>query len=226
MKNELQLFIIWENARHKEKEILDDISQKFEILKTFNISWSKELFSENLSRLYGKKLHKSHRKMERCGSGDFLLIVVNDPHPLYQLGINTNITNSKRKYRQWTGGGHLIHGSDTPFETEENLIFLLHMTSNDFLEKYNTPWDGKHQNLHQEIIGTPWSDENELISFISKLPETHLREIQDTHLIVTNDVSKICRILNATKRMFFMKRNMYRIPLIDNEKFVYIRKPT
>ncbi|MDR1026541.1 MAG: hypothetical protein LBL47_03985 [Lactobacillus sp.] len=223
---ELHLFILWEKSRHKEKEILEDIGSNFEIIRTFNIHWSEELFAENLSRLYGKKLLKTHRKSELCGTGDFLLVMVYDHDPIYREGVNAKTASYKRIYREMTGGGHLIHGSDNLDEVEDSLIFLLHKNSKEFLKTYKTPWNGKHININQEIIGAPcWQDEKELISFIEKLPETTLKKVQDTHLIIAKDVAKICRFLNASKRMFFMKRNLYRVPLSGEDKFIYIRKP-
>ena len=45
---ETHLFILWENAREKEKEILEDIKKNFEILGLYNMKWNKENFSNNL----------------------------------------------------------------------------------------------------------------------------------------------------------------------------------
>ncbi len=107
------------------------------------------------------------------------------------------------------------------------MMFLIGMTTEEFLIKYSTEkWNGEHINLQQEPVGAPeWHDEKDLFSFLKKIPETTVRPIQDTHLIIHPDVHKISRLLNATKRLFFMKRNLYQIPINGENKFVYIRKP-
>ena len=55
---EIHLFILWENALYKKQEILKDMQESFDILGMYNITWSKEKFSENLSRFYGTNLPK------------------------------------------------------------------------------------------------------------------------------------------------------------------------
>ena len=67
MKEELHLFIIWENGREKQKEILEDINKSFEIIKIYEVKWDKEEFSNNLSRFYGTNLPKGSRKELHCG---------------------------------------------------------------------------------------------------------------------------------------------------------------
>ena len=78
MKEELHLFIIWEHARYKQEEIIQDISKYFEILKIYEFNWSKDNFSNNLSRFYGTNLPKGSHKEVHCGTGKFLLIVLKD----------------------------------------------------------------------------------------------------------------------------------------------------
>lgn len=225
MQKELNIFIIWDKARYLENKILKDISCRFEILKTFEIKWSEKLFDQNLSRLYGKRLTKTSKKREVCGSGEFLAVIVSDANPKYIDGKNINLTNAKNIYRQWTNYGHKIHGSDNKEETDENLMFLLGMDSKEFMEKYNEKWNGQHIRISQEIVGSPeWYTEEELLNFAQKIPDVSIRKIQDTHLITTKNISKVCRLLNATKRLFFMKRNLYQIPVNGENKFIYIRR--
>ena len=44
---EIHLLIIWSKALNKKEQILNDLSQKFNILQIYNITWSDEKFSEN-----------------------------------------------------------------------------------------------------------------------------------------------------------------------------------
>ena len=68
------LFILWEKGRFKQKEILDDIAQNFNVLQIYEITWKKEDFGASLARFYGKKLPKGCKKEKETGSGSFLAI--------------------------------------------------------------------------------------------------------------------------------------------------------
>ena len=73
---ELHIFIAWEKARSKEKFIRDEISKEFELCDIYDIQWSKERFSKNLTRFYGKNLPKNSNKENHIGNGRFLLFIV------------------------------------------------------------------------------------------------------------------------------------------------------
>ena len=143
MQQEVHLFILWEKARIKEEKIIEDISCNFEILRIFEIEWSKENFSKNLSRFYGENLPKNSNKEKHCGNGAFLVIVVKDNNPLYRIRktskgitcVNTNIFDSKEMYRFWTGGGHKIHGTNSIAEANHDLVLLLGVNVEDFKAK-------------------------------------------------------------------------------------------
>ena len=74
MANDLNLFVLWANGRHKETEIINDINRHFEILQSFEINWTPKLFTRNLSRFYGKTLPSAVKKQKLCGTGSFLVI--------------------------------------------------------------------------------------------------------------------------------------------------------
>ncbi|MBR2089461.1 MAG: hypothetical protein IJ905_03650 [Fibrobacter sp.] len=145
MNSELHLFIIWEKGRAKEKEILDDIGSRLEILSKKYITWSKDKFTENLTRFYGKNLPSSSDKIKECGTGEFLLIVVRDNNPVYcprktskgVKNVNVNIFDAKELYRFWTGGGSKIHATNSLAEVNHDMTLLLGMNAYDF-EKNNT----------------------------------------------------------------------------------------
>ena len=75
IKPEIQLFILWSNARNKENEIIKDISENLKILEIYEIEWSKKLFLQNLTRFYCEKIRT---KIKHTGKGKFLLITVLD----------------------------------------------------------------------------------------------------------------------------------------------------
>lgn len=159
---ETHLFILWENARYKEKEILEDIKKSFNIIGKYNITWNKEIFSKNLSRFYGTNLPKNSGKEQHCGNGDFLLIIVEVENPKYEQRdtlskgiqtVNINMFDKKTYYRELTGGGHKVHATNSEKETNHDLTLLLGKSLKDFLKEV----EGKEEsivNLKQDLIGT------------------------------------------------------------------------
>jgi len=130
--SEIHLLIIWSKGLYKKEEIISDIKEKFDILKIYNIEWSLERFSENLSRLYGENLPKNSGKERHCGNGIFSCIVIRDNNPTYEQRetskgpkvVNINTFDKKQLYRKWTGGGHKIHATDDTNETKFQLSLL------------------------------------------------------------------------------------------------------
>lgn len=159
---ETHLFILWENARYKEKEILEDIKNSFNIIGKYNITWNKEIFSKNLSRFYGTNLPKNSGKEQHCGNGDFLLIIVEVDNPKYEQRdtlskgiqtVNINMFDKKTYYRELTGGGHKVHATNSEKETNHDLTLLLGKSLKDFLKEVEEK-DDYIINLKQDLIGT------------------------------------------------------------------------
>ncbi len=160
---ETNLFIIWENARYKSREILDDMNKEFKILKIFEVEWEKSKFSKNLTRFYGTNLPPRSDKETHCGNGKFLLIILDDEKCKYENRntskgvqyVNTHMFDCKKKYRSWTNGGHKIHGTNSEVETNHDLTLLIGKNIEDFksyLEK--NPWNGEIEALNSNLLGT------------------------------------------------------------------------
>ncbi len=141
MKSEIHLFILWQRARHKEREILQDMEKHFSILKLYAITWSPKLVSSNFTRFYGVNLPNNSFIEKECGTGEFLLCVVRDEHPVYEERmtsrgpeiVNSNMFDAKERYRSWTGGRHKIHGTNSEKETNHDLTLLIGKNVDDFL---------------------------------------------------------------------------------------------
>jgi len=218
MKNkinkEIHLFIIWEKAREHEIEIIEDIQKKFKIIQTFSITWSPYNISRNFTRFYGQKLPKNSHKELHCGKGEFKLIIIEDNNPLYDYRetssgnrfVNINMFDLKMKYRQLTGGGHKIHGTDNIIETRHDIVLLTGFSIEDFLSKYS-----EYKNnieLKQDLIGTNgWKSFDELFYTLNECSEyIILRNYQninlnyisvnkgDIDLLVKNRI-QVCHIL-------------------------------
>jgi len=166
-KKELHLIIIWENGRHKEEEILRSISEKFELVEKYKVNWNKNLFGKSLTTFYGTNLPPKSDKEKHCGNGEFLLITFYDNDPKYDYvktyrgkeRVNVNIFSCKEKFRDLTGGGHKIHSTNSPLETNHDLTLLLGINYNDYelslKEKFNSNKKNENiiKNVPDKIIG-------------------------------------------------------------------------
>ena len=236
---EIHLFILWENALFKKQEILEDIKKSFDILAMYNITWSKEKFSENLSRFYGTNLPKGSGKEEHCGNGTFLLIVVRCNNPKYEKRdtskgvqvVNINMFDKKTYYRELTGGGHKVHATNSETETNHDLTLLLGKSVQDFL-KENPSFNGIEKNINQDLIGSnKWNSVEELFYVLNNtadyailrnyenLPEEiYVNDHNDIDLICTS-YENIAYILNAKKVFNEEYRVHYKTEI--NDKFAY-----
>jgi hypothetical protein len=142
MRNpEVHVFVIWSEARFLEPEILADIDRSFTVLELLEVHWTPgEVFARNLTRMYGDALPPGSDKEVHCGSGPFLAVVVRDDRPRYGVRrttrgpkrLNSNVFDSRSRYREWTGGGYRVHASDSVAEAERNLVLLLGRHAADF----------------------------------------------------------------------------------------------
>jgi|TARA_B110000467_G_C18271199_1_gene452471 predicted component of type VI protein secretion system len=173
--NETYIFIIWEKARNKSDEIIDDLNKKFIIRNVIEITWDKHEFLNNLKRFYGKSLPDANKKAEVCGTGPFLLIVVTDINLKFNEPsksnisserdyVNVNIFNSKEKYRKLIGKRFTVHSSISQNETEHNLTLLFGKNTSDFTKDLPDTWDGTIKKLTSNLIGTNgWKTMAELL---------------------------------------------------------------
>lgn len=175
VEKELHLFIIWERARYRETDIINDIRSNFTILKCFDIQWSNKNIASNFTRFYGTNLPSGSAKEVECGTGNFLLVVVFDENPRYanrntskgDAVVNINMFDAKSKYRSWTGGGHKIHATNSPRETNHDLTLLLDVNSEDFLLNYQNATENV-VHLKKDVIGADgWRDLSELFYVLS-----------------------------------------------------------
>lgn len=216
--SEIHLFIIWEHALYKKEEIIEDIKSEFEIIQMYQMHWSKELFSQNLSRFYGTNLPEGCGKEEHCGTGPFLLILVKDNHPNYEPRqtsqgeqiVNTHMFDKKNQYREWTGGGHRIHATNSEKETNHDLTLLLGKNVEDYLKEKQE--EEEIISLQQDVFGSQgWQDASEMFYALNNcceylllrnyenLPEEiYVNEHNDIDVLCTNPIN-CAYILNATR---------------------------
>ena len=218
MNSEYGLMIIWEKARDKEIDIINDVKKHFEVINIFEVEWDKDLFSKNLSRFYGENLPKNSFKEKHCGTGKFLLLILKDNEPLYyyrktskgRKKVNINFFDAKELYRQWTGGGHKIHATNDEIEFKHDLMLLLGVNKNDYFKIYEK--SDKYIEYTQNIIGSKGWESLEQVFYV--LNETtkyvvlrNFQELPTKYVTGTHgDIDILCEnyynlklILNSTE---------------------------
>lgn len=159
--SELHLLIIWERARYKQTEIMEDLAHNLKVYACYEVEWTRNRVSQNFTRFYGVNLPSHSFKELECGIGKFLLLVLKDEKPVYETRttshgeerVNVTMFDLKSKYRAWTGGGHKIHATNNPAETNHNLTLLLGVTYDEFLEQHQNPWNGEIIQISRDLSG-------------------------------------------------------------------------
>jgi hypothetical protein len=238
---ELHLIIIWENARHAEDKILADIDKKFKIIKTFEVHWTKNKFAENLSRFYGTLLPANSRKEVHVGTNPFLAVVVQDENPVYKTHttsrgdkhVNTNLFTTKALHREWTGGGHRIHASNTRAEADHNLTLLFGKNSDDFLKTYGSKPSKKVEKWPHDPLGSDgWESLEQLFYVLNNtidyvvlrnfdaLPDKYYaKDHGDIDLLVSSYDD--ARFITNSTPVFKSKYRVYNNIVIGGEKVLF-----
>ena len=232
---EIHLFIIWSKANTKKKKILSDIVNKFTILDVYNISWTKEKFSENLSRFYGQNLPANSKKEQHCGNETFTCIIVKDFNPKYERRqtskglriVNVNLFDSKKLYRLWTGGGHKIHATDNTKESKIQLMLLLKKKYNYYSTSNKT--FNKEKQCNQDLIGTNgWESFEEVFDILNNtISYVILRNFETIHDemnslhpdvdILTDSQDEVISLLNAKKTIHKKHRVQHKVLINKKE---------
>lgn len=158
----IHLFLLWSAARSEEGRILADIAAQFRVLDLIEVTWTLgETFASNLSRMYGDDLPPHSAKELHCGSGPFLMAVVEDVRPRYRVRrtngglrfLNSSILDARGRYRTWTNGGYKVHASDSVAETKRNLALLLGEPAEQFRDR-RVGVDRPSRRVHADPVGT------------------------------------------------------------------------
>ena len=223
---ELHLVIIWQNGRYKEREILKYISNNFQIVERYEINWNKNNFSKSLTSFYGTNLPPNSKKELHCGNGKFLVITFYDLNPNYGFTetsrgiekVNLNIFSMKQLFREWTGGGHKIHTTNSTTETNHDLVMLFGMNYLDYessiqlKEKLGNKENNVIKILPQNTIGVDgWESLEKLFYVINEtvqyvvlrnfetLPKKYFSEEHGDIDLLVNDLDQLVYITNAIK---------------------------
>ena len=222
IKTEIQLFIIWENARKETNKLFTEIKKNFIINQVYEISWTPNNIIHNLKRFYGITLPNPEKKANQCGKGSFLLVIVTDTNPIHGIRgtsmgkqlVNTNIYDTKRKIRQIVAGDYPIHSSIHQKEANHNLTLLLGKNIEQIRKECKNEWDNKIKFWKYDLIGTGgWKNFEEVLFVLNntinyvvlrnfeKFPDiSDIKNNEDIDLL-TDELWQIPYILNFEKQI-------------------------
>ena len=144
----------------------------------------------SINRFYDEKLPINSQKEVYAGVGEFKLIVIKDSKPAYDFRetsngkkfVNTRIFDAKDRYRELTGGGHKIHGTNNLSELKHDIVLLLGVSLSDFLKIYDNPTQSRQEIvLQQDLPGSNgWQSFEELFYVLNECVEYIVLRNSDT----------------------------------------------
>jgi hypothetical protein len=238
-ETERHVVVLWDFARSAEAQIARDLSDRFSVVAEMEIEWHKDRFSEQLTRFYGTRLPRRAHKERHCGTGPFLLFVIEAPVRralrLTSSGprtVNPEVFDAKRMYRAWTGGGHRVHASDTPAEADHDLMLVLGSRCAE------VDATSERRRLKRPIIGSDgYSSLAELFAVLNTgdrwVIMRNWSELEDglpgdDHPdidLMVDDAAGCCRLLGATPTRRLPWRSQFRVLVESRPVLIDLRTP-
>lgn len=163
---DLQLFVLWEKSAEHWAAIRRDLEASFTLLHVARVSWTPQHVEDNFLRLYGMAptgaAAPASQRSQAVGAGPFMLIVVEDPAPVYVYErtfskkvelVNRNVAQAKARYRALTGGGFKIHSSNSLGEFFRDGSLLLGAAKVQALATARDPWQGDALPMAADLAG-------------------------------------------------------------------------
>ena len=223
---ELHLIVLWEFARPEEQRILADIQSQLRLVHTEILHWPSDP-QACYRRFYGANLQAARAKGTYCGGGPVRLIVVQDPAPRYGLretsrgmeDVNLTLFDLKIRYREWTGGGHKVHTTNSTAEFRRDIYLLTGRPA--------AEWETGSPSGDRSVLPgqTGWNSLREVFAFLNELmPYAVLRNAEslpdrfdpsvhgDIDLMV-QDADACASLLGAEKVFPERNRVHYQIPV-------------
>ncbi len=218
-ERDLHLFILWENGRYKQKQVMEQLSEDYKILYCAEIKWSSRHIEANLNRLYRSEIASKNRKHEVVGGGPFLCIVVEDEEPEYGFSrsldgtismSNLNVVRAKHSLRSLLNG-NFVHSSSCISEFFFQGTLLFHPELLQYIISLEV-WDRETHILQQDLAGANgWESIEECITVANLcsdyvilrnfeyLPNNFWGNDSDIDLLCSDDKA-MRAALNAQKR--------------------------
>lgn len=231
---EVHLFVLWERARVAEERIIADLRLKFDVLAVVPLSWPRDMSAADAFKwFYGTFLVDPKGKAARAGGGEFLAVVVRDRAPRYEKvetvrgleRVDVNIFKLKYVYREWVGGKHRVHGTNSTEEARRDIMLL---TGHPLSEWIDGSAAGKPMAVLPGHAG--WKSLEEMFALLGEtIPYAVLRNgdnlpdgfdaLHDDIDMLVADASDCARLLGARK----IGGALYAVPVAGGEVKVDLR---
>jgi hypothetical protein len=181
---DLHMFVLWEKSIDQWKTIRQDLEACFRVLHVTRITWTPQCVDDNFLRLYGMAPTGStpeepvSKRSQTVGGGPFLLLVVEDPAPVYVYDrtfskkvelVNRNVAQAKARYRAMTGGGFKVHSSNSLGEFFRDCTLLLGAETVQALLTRREAWRGDALPLSTDLAGAAgWPSLNALFEHLRR----------------------------------------------------------
>jgi hypothetical protein len=207
---DVHVFVLWSAALPQTATIVADLRQKFELLDARRITWAPQRFAENLRRFYGFELPERADKVSGSGAGPFIVYVVRDPAPVYELrarsrGIasaNVHVYDSKQLYREWTGGGFRVHATNAADDAARDVFLLLGRTLESYAAAPSITWDGDPVPWTADVVGADgWASRDQLLTALALTSGGVLEAESDRALTVRVDDARRARQVAGGRRL-------------------------
>ena len=213
------LVLIWSNSLKGEAEILEALSNQFDIISETLVTWPKDTFAKNLSRFYlGKKILVLN-KIAVCGDGQFKIFIIEDKCSNYTVCdtnsgpqlINKNVLELKNTLRASpkTAAIHITNNTKELLRDLDlinifpllkgqshlnNPMFRGSKTWNSFHELFNT----LDKNINYVVLRNFETVANPVVMNQGEHPDVDL---------LVDDVQRAASILNGTPNFKWYQKN-------------------
>jgi hypothetical protein len=239
---DLQLLIIWSKARTKEKEIINELTNNFNIVNCFEIHWNEKNIDDNFHRIYDVAPTGGRAgKRDEVGDKSFVVIILEDTNPNYQYRydaserfkiVNSNVVDKKQLFRKWVGGSYMVHSTDNINEFFNNAILLFGKEKlYNFLETKS--WDNTTESISSDLIGANgWNSVSELFNVLNIATQyVVLRgadNIEETVETLSGDIDILCSNIGeftavANARNIWNSKNFFHVNIMGKDILFDIR---
>lgn len=239
---DLHLVVIWSKARVKEREIIEELQQHFNVLGCFDTTWSKEHLDDNFHRIYDvAPTGGKAGKRKEVGDKAFMVVVIEDQNPEYQYRsdasgrlkiVNSNVVDKKHLFRKWVGGSYMVHSTDNLKEFFNNAI-LFFGKENTFKLIEQAECNKQVSIVQKDLIGANgWDSCDELFETLNLTTEyVVLRgadNIENTVKTLSGDVDILCSNIGeftaaANARNIWNSKNFFHVNIAGQEVLFDIR---
>jgi len=226
----LGLFVLWPSRVEDFREMVQqELSAKFDLVATREVSWPSDSLAKNCFRFYGHKLSSNMLKIKFNGLNRFIVYVVRDTDPVdsfysAQNGVqcvNSNFVRAKSYLRESLNLSWALHGANN--STEAAMDYWL-LTNRDLFSE--TKWS-QEPIVSSGVVGASgWRDTQTLFQTLNhcesyvilrpNIAHDDLLSESDIDILVEDRESFVLRA-NATKICSGNARSRYMLDIGDSE---------